>query len=74
MAFRAKNKCPNCGSEEFVTEPNQYDMLYFENGEFRISHTEFVDVYAIRCRGCGGDIDEEKSIERKRVVLKKLKR
>lgn len=45
--------------------------MTFEDGDFRISRAEFVDVYAIRCRECREDVDENASIAKKRVVLKK---
>jgi RNA polymerase subunit RPABC4/transcription elongation factor Spt4 len=28
--------CPECESEEFITEPNQYDVLVFEEDDFVI--------------------------------------
>mgnify|MGYP003767713785 CR=1 FL=1 len=31
-----KYKCPNCGSSEFITEPNQYDVLEFSKYGFKL--------------------------------------
>ncbi len=50
-------KCPNCGSTEFVTEPNQYDILTFENGDFKVLHTEQCEEgYKIFCRECENEV------------------
>ena len=64
-----KYKCPNCGSSEFITEPNQYDVLEFSKYGFETISTETIDEYKIFCRECGKEVDVEKSD--KKVVLRK---
>jgi len=69
---KIKNSCcPKCGSEEFITEPNQYDVLFFEAGQFDIRRSESFDDYCkIFCRECGGEVNDDKSNQAKRVILK----
>jgi RNA polymerase subunit RPABC4/transcription elongation factor Spt4 len=62
-------KCPNCRSEAFITELNQYDILIFTQDGFEVQSTEFIDNPKIFCRECSALIDEQKSIEK--VVLKR---
>ncbi|HOF16329.1 MAG TPA: hypothetical protein PLF32_04645 [Bacteroidales bacterium] len=52
---------PNCGSSEFITEPNQYDVLEFSKYGFETISTETIDEYKIFCRECGKEITIEKS-------------
>lgn len=63
-----KYKCPNCGSSEFVTEPNQYDVLEFTKNGFETKTTEIIDDYKITCRECSEEVDILKST--KKIVLK----
>ncbi len=49
-------KCPNCGCEEFVSEPNQYDVLTFADGDFRVCRSEKIDGEKIFCRECGKEV------------------
>jgi len=52
------SKCTKCNSEEFVTEPNQYDILRFVNGKFEVIRSEFTDEECkIFCRECGAEIN-----------------
>ncbi len=69
--MKKNNVCPDCGSDEFITDPFQYDIMSFEKGEFNIIHTECIDEYSIYCRECGSEVDEESSKKFKKVVLKK---
>lgn len=62
-----KSKCPNCGSAEFVTEPNQYDILIFKKNNFIIQSTEQIDDYRIYCRECGKKVNILKS--KSKIVL-----
>jgi RNA polymerase subunit RPABC4/transcription elongation factor Spt4 len=39
--------CPTCGSEEFVTEPNRYDILTFDD-DFEVSKSYFIDEYSVQ--------------------------
>ncbi|MEN9610700.1 MAG: hypothetical protein RLZZ628_1514 [Bacteroidota bacterium] len=70
----SKNKCncPKCGSEKFVTEPNQYDILIFTAKGFEIQETAQIDGCKIFCRACGAEIDEAKSIKKVVPVKKRL--
>ena len=70
MNKQIKNICPNCNSDEFITLPNQYDILRFRNGEFTPERTEFIDEYKIFCRECSTEVDEIESEKINRVVLK----
>lgn len=49
-------KCPNCGCEEFVSEPNQYDVMIFCDSEFRILRSESFDSEKVFCRECGTEV------------------
>jgi DNA-directed RNA polymerase subunit RPC12/RpoP len=63
-----KYKCPNCGSNEFVSEPNQYDIMIFTENGFETQTTETVDEYKVFCRECSEEIDVLKST--KKILLK----
>lgn len=63
-----QHQCPHCDCDEFISEPNQYDVLRFRVGNFEISHTENINgEIKIFCRECGVKIDEEAS-ELKREI------
>ncbi len=64
------NLCPNCGSTEFITEPNQYDVLIFSNNSFEIKKSEQIEGYKVFCRECSEEIDLFESIEK--ITLKIL--
>lgn len=51
--------CPNCRGKEFISEPNQYDIMEFANGIFEIIRTESVDEYRIFCRECGTEVSSK---------------
>lgn len=61
-------KCPNCGSEEFITEPNRYDLLTFSKDGFEIMKSYCLDEYKIFCRECSKEVDPDKSINE--IILK----
>ena len=67
------HQCPECESEEFITQPNRYDVLTFEESEFVSSYSHFVDEYKIYCRECSEEINVETSEKEKRVIPKKLR-
>ena len=71
MNKKINNICSNCNSDEFITIPNQYDILRFRNGEFAVERTEFIDECKIFCRECNAEVDEIESEKFNRVVLKK---
>ncbi len=62
-------RCPNCGADEFITEPNQYDVMKFTKNGFENQSTESMDDYKIYCRECAEEVDVLKSLTK--VVLKK---
>ena len=63
-----KYNCPNCNSEGFITEPNQYDVLTFSQEGFITQSIEQIDESKIFCRGCSKEVDIEKSDDK--IVLK----
>ena len=64
-------KCPKCGSEEFISQPNRYDCLRFVNGEFKVEKAKFTNERErFFCCECGTMINEEASIKNKKIVLK----
>ena len=66
-----KFQCPKCGSSEFVTKPNRYECLNFVDDGFQIQKSEIVDdKYKIYCRECGVEIDEKKSFEKRKIIVK----
>lgn len=56
-----KHCCPDCGSEEFISQPNQYDILIFTDTGFEIQSTEQIDECQVFCRACSKEVDIEKS-------------
>lgn len=64
-----QHQCPECGFEEFITEPNQYDVLKFNSGRFEIEHSEFCDEFKLFCRECGVEINEQMSEKKGQVLL-----
>jgi hypothetical protein len=62
-------KCPNCGSDEFITEPNRYDIMTFSIQGFQVIESATIDDYKVFCRECSEEVDISLSSER--VLLKK---
>lgn len=63
-------QCPECGSTQFITEPNQYDVLEFYNEKFEIVRSESTDdEHRIFCEECYEEVDIEISHKEKRVIL-----
>ena len=63
--------CPKCGSESFVSTPNRYDLLEIVNGIFEVVKSKFTEEeYKIFCRECSAEVDEESTLENKKIVLK----
>jgi len=70
-ASEDKAVCPRCGSREFITEPNSYDVLIFNSGKFEVKATEMVSGQVkVFCRECLSQVDEMASSREGRVVLK----
>lgn len=51
------SRCPKCGEGEFITEPNQYDILTVSDGKLQVDHTETIDDFKIFCRECGVEVE-----------------
>ncbi|RKY07036.1 MAG: hypothetical protein DRP65_10945 [Planctomycetota bacterium] len=51
-------KCKNCGSEEFITRPNQYDIYKFVDGKLVFQNSEVTNnEVELFCRECSERID-----------------
>ncbi|MCH9757822.1 MAG: hypothetical protein K0U19_01790 [Proteobacteria bacterium] len=49
-------KC-NCGSEEYITEANAYDIYQYDGDNFNFQRTERIDSeFKLYCRDCGVEI------------------
>ncbi|MEO0044674.1 MAG: hypothetical protein RL329_4123, partial [Bacteroidota bacterium] len=59
-----------CGSAEFITEPNQYDVLIFTENSFVVQSTESIEDAKIFCRACSAEVDILKSL--KKVSMQKM--
>ena len=67
---KSENICPECESEEFVSVPNQYDILTFADDDFVVRETASTnDKEKIHCRECATEIDVKESIANKGVTL-----
>lgn len=50
-------KCNACGSQEFVTKPNRYDIYEVINNKLVLSKSVFIeDEIKLFCRECGKDL------------------
>lgn len=49
-------KC-ECGSDEFISEPNSYDVVIVEE-EIIIDHSEIIETPKYYCRECGKEYEE----------------
>lgn len=66
-----KFRCPKCGSDEFITKPNRYNVLRFIGGDFQVDKTEIINHECrIFCRECGAEVDVDASIKNREVALK----
>ncbi|HII95903.1 MAG TPA: hypothetical protein HA367_09285 [Candidatus Methanofastidiosum sp.] len=50
-------KC-ECGSDEFISEPNSYDIVIVEDGKIKIDHSEIIETSKYYCRECGKEYEE----------------
>jgi predicted nucleic-acid-binding Zn-ribbon protein len=70
----SKSKCPKCGSEQFISQPNRYDRLRFVNRQFQVEKSEFInEEERIFCRECSVEVDKEGSIQNKKIILKDIR-
>lgn len=60
--------CPKCGANEFITEPNQYEVLTFTDEGFQVLRNEYIYDYKIFCRECSAEVGEVQ--QSAQVVLK----
>lgn len=66
-----EGRCPNCNSERFITEPNQYDVISFESGNFNVIRSESTDDgYKVFCEECYEEIDFNESLKQGKIILK----
>lgn len=64
------SRCPNCGSDEFISSLNKYDVVVFEDSEFRFQKSVLAEIEEeYFCRECGEKVDIEKSIKSKNIQL-----
>ncbi len=48
------NKCNNCESTEFITQPNSYEVYKLIDGELSLQKNELInDDMKLSCRNCG---------------------
>lgn len=65
------NRCPKCNSERFITEPNQYDVISFEDGNFNVIRSESTDdEYKVFCENCYEEIDFNGSLDNGKIIPK----
>jgi hypothetical protein len=57
---KADKQC-QCGSKEFITEPNSYDVYEVIDDKLEYQKTEMIeDEVKIYCRECGEEMKEER--------------
>ncbi len=55
------SRCPVCGSNEFITPLNSYDIYQFIDGELSFIRSELTnEPFKLFCRECGKEIEESK--------------
>lgn len=48
------DNCLTCGSGEFITQPNSYDIYTIESGQLILQRSEYTDEQIkLFCRECG---------------------
>ncbi|TAK13842.1 MAG: hypothetical protein EPO32_04005 [Anaerolineae bacterium] len=65
-------ECPNCGSTEFLTVLNSYEVVSLVDGKWQIIRTELVndDEDYVTCSECGEDVDFDISEQRGIITLR----
>ena len=49
-----------CGSNEFITKPNAYDIYKLVDGKVEFEKHEFIeDKFVLYCRNCSKELEEE---------------
>ena len=69
------DKCPNCGCDRFVSEPNAWDVMQFnlqdKDNHFDIIKQEYSDYTEhIFCQECYAEVDEKESKLQHKIILK----
>lgn len=60
MNLAGDGKCDKCGSDEFISNLNKYDILAYYNGKFHIISSEFAEIDCqIFCRDCGEAVNTD---------------
>ncbi len=68
--MEVNNICPNCGSNEFISSLNKYDIVVFDDSEFKFVKSELADIEEeYFCRECGEKVDVEKSVISNKIQL-----
>lgn len=47
-----------CGSDEFISEPNSYDIVIIEDGEIKIDNSELIEASKYYCCICGKEYED----------------
>ena len=64
------HKCPECGSEDFITQPNRYDVMTFTGEKFELSDSHCTDDQEVYyCRECSKEVNIAASVRAKRIIL-----
>lgn len=64
--------CPNCGSTEFLTDLNSYDVLSLVDGAWSYIRSELADDNGeyYTCAACGEDVEVDASTEHRKIILR----
>lgn len=58
-----KIKCKECGCQEFITQPNKYDVYEVEEGELVLQTSEIIDEEPILyCRECSEELENAEKL------------
>ena len=51
-------KCKNCGSQEFITQPNRYDIYEIMDNKLSLSESAFIEEeIKFFCRNCSMELE-----------------
>ncbi len=57
-------RCPDCGSEEFITPLNAYDIYQIVGGEPTFIRTNLAeDEFMLHCRECGRRVELDRKLD-----------
>lgn len=64
------DKCPNCGSENFIGIGSAYDRTVFQGGSRHIVGTDHSDFWSrVECAECNEIVDEIESEKQGKIIL-----